>query len=413
MVLRIAAGLGVAALSPGFPKLYDGSDYRELAAAVASDRGLSISSVRWFEAPRPREPTPEAFRPPLLPFLSGWLVNVKPDSFARLLAFQGALAALLAGVVSFLLLPVAGPRAAWLGLLLCSAHPLLLYYSTCFSTEILFSLCLASFIWSWVWDSPWRWPTVGFVIALATLARPTAVLLLPLSLLAVLGAERHRRLASACSVTLAFFVTMSPWMIRNQRAYGEPRLTNWYGGYVFWLGNNRFNLEAYRARSDTEFLNSQGRAWAEGIRMAKSMQEPRYRHPREQEQFWIDHGWADIQAYGLKAWLRLLAGKAWHFLRPWPLAGAHDPALFWLAAASETALFALGAAGLAALWRLRSRVLVPLLLLLFTGTLAHTLTFGYMRHRVPYVDLVMLIGASTWLGAIPTRASAAPGPGRR
>lgn len=420
LALRVLAGLSFALVAPGLPELYDGEDYRELAASVAGHRGFSISRVRWFEAPRAPEPTPEAFRPPLLPFLAGWLIDVRPDSFASLLVLQGILASLLAGVVALLLLDVAGPAAAWAGMALCTLHPLLLHYSTCFSTEILFTLCLAGYVRAWLWRSPWRWPAVGCAIALATLARPTAVLLLPASIVAILGSEPRRRWAAAGLVTTMFLATMSPWMIRNALVFGAPRLTGWYGGYIFWLGNNRHNLEAYRADSDGGLLRHQEDARAAGVRMAASL-GPEYRHPGAQESFWLREAWRDIRGYGLRAWLSLLAGKAWQFWRPWPNRAAHAPGRFWPVAVTETALYIAGVAGLVFLWRESRAVLVPLALLLLVGTAAHSLTFAHLRHRVPFVDLAMLVGAGAlaepalgaWRrGAAATRprASAARGP---
>jgi hypothetical protein len=203
-------------------------------------------------------------------------------------------------------------------------------------------------------------------------------------------------------MTAAFLFVMSPRLTRNYLVFGEARLTSFYGGYVFWLGNNCYNARAYRARSAAEFLRQQGDGWQEGIRMAASLTDPRFRDPTEQERYWVRHAWDDIQRCGgVSGWFELLALKAWHFLRPWPNVAAHSAWVFWPVAIGEVALYAAGLCGLFLLGATNRRVLVPLAILLATGTISHALTFETLRHRVPFVDLVMLVAAavlgSCWL----------------
>ena len=98
---------------------------------------------------------------------------------------------------------------------------------------------------------------------------------------------------------------------------------------------------------------------------------------------------------GAGGFCRMSAAKAWHFIRPWPLHGAHPRTVFWLITISELVLFAGGAAGIVLLKKQRTFLLF-LLMILCVGWSAHTFVHLQMRHRVPFLDLplVLLAGAA-------------------
>ena len=102
---------------------------------------------------------------------------------------------------------------------------------------------------------------------------------------------------------------------------------------------------------------------------------------------------------GAGEFCRMSAAKAWHFVRPWPLHGAHPPAVFWLIALSELVLFAAGAAGI---WILRKErtFLLLLLMILCVGWSAHTFVHLQMRHRVPFLDLPLVLLAGVTFGRL-------------
>jgi len=399
--LRLAVGWFVADQRPAYVLHDDGEDYRDLAMSLATGNGYCISRVRWFEAPRPVSPVPEAFRPPLLSVLTAPFLLGALQSLPRLLMVQALLSALLTLTVFAILEELGGRRAAWLGAVGVNVQPLLVSYSFRFSTEILFTLMLALFFLTLV--KPWRgrWCLLGAIIAGATLARPTGILLLPLGLLAASWLSRGRaRAAQPIAVLLLFGLVMLPWATWNVRHFGSPRLTTYFGGYNFWLGNSRLNAAAYAAGSGEEFLRRQQLGWRRGEELASSLTDEKYRQPAAQERFWRAAAAADIQEMGLWNWLRLLAGKCWHFWRPWPLAGAHPGIAFWTVALCESCLFLAGIAGLIRMGRVRPAALWPAALILLAGTVAHSLVHVYMRHRVPFVDLVMLLAAAYWLAAL-------------
>lgn len=414
LTTHLAASGFMAVHRPAMVLQYDGDDYRDLAMSLASGHGFAITRVRWFEAPRAEQPVPEAFRPPLLSLIAAPFLTGHPGSLFRLLACQTILFTLLTAVLGLLLRHLAGDRAAWAGMILLNLHPLFLGYSMAFSTEILFTLGLAVFLWVWTLRTPWKWALLGAVTAATSWARPTALPLFALSVAAIpFFAARGTRLRALAASTTVFLLVLSPWAIRNRVVFGEWKTTSWFGGYNFWLGNNQLNRLAYQAGSGQDFLRYQDQAWNHGVELAKSLTAPEFSRPAAQEAFWYRTAWREIREMGWRNWSRLLGAKTWHFWRPWPLQGAHDAGAWWIVALFETLLFA---AGLAGAWRLvrqggRHRTLLgPLLLILLCGTGVHALIHVYMRHRVPFVDLAMIICVAAGLfGHPPPRSSAASG----
>ncbi len=401
LAAHLVAGPLLAKRRPAFVLQYDGDDYRDLAVSLATGQGFSISRVRWFEAPRIEQPVPEAFRPPLLPLLAAPFLIGNPESLFRLLLCQAVLFTLLTGVLGLLLRRVAGDRAAWAGVILLNLHPLFLGYSLTFSTEILFTLGLTIFLWVWTLRTPWKWALLGAVTAATVWARPTALPLFVLSAAAIpFVTARGTRLRALVAVTAAFLLVLSPWAVRNRVVFGEWKTTSWFGGYNFWLGNNQLNRLAYGASSDREFLRYQEQAWNQGVELAKSLTAPEFSRPSAQEAFWYRTAREEIREMSWRNWAGLLAAKAWHFWRPWPLRDAHAAGAWRIVALFESLLFA---AGLAGAWRLGRQsgkgraLLLPLLLVLVCGTGVHALIHVYMRHRVPFVDLAMILCAAAGL----------------
>ena len=400
-LVRLAPALYVAAHHPRFVLAIDGSDYRELAQSVSRGDGFCISSVRWFEPPREPIPRPEVYRPLLLSLVAAPFLWGNPESFFRLLLCQAVITTVLLLVLAWILERVAGMPAAWCGVLLFALHPAFASYTLQFSTEILFTLGLALFVAAWVYDGSGKWVLAGTAIAFATSARPTAILLLPLSVAAgwlwERGHWRDRLRRQSVQATVCLLLLL-PAGFRNLHHAGEFKLTTFFGGYNFWIGNSVGNYQAYTAPAGAEFIRRQDEMWARSQEIARDMGRRGITSPAAMDREWRRLAWSEeIQTLGWARWARLLAGKAWHFLRPWPQTGAHAPFLFAFLAGVEVLLYAAGIAGLYRLARRRSVAVLALLLVVSAGLAAHTLVHAYFRHRVPFVDLALVIGAACWL----------------
>jgi hypothetical protein len=442
-LLRLVPAFYVAAHHSSFVLAIDGSDYREVAQSVSRGDGFTITSVRWFEPPREPVPLPEAYRPLLLPLLAAPFLWGDPDSFFRLLLCQAVITSVLLLVLAWILRRTAGLPAAWCGVMLFTLHPAFASYTLQFSTEILFTLGLTLFVAAWVYGGRGKWALTGAAIAFAAWARPTAILLLPLSVLAGLLWEREPVAAAATpdrpepghqplrfrdfARLLLARIRRGPWRprllrqggqvaiclllllpagLRNLHHFGQFKLTSFFGGYTFWVGNNVGNYEAYTAPTGSEFIRHQHAMWARSEELARDMGRRGITSPAAMDREWRRLAWTEeIKTLGWARWARLLAGKAWHFLRPWPQTGVHAPRLFALLAGFELLLYAAGIAGLYHLARRQPAVVLALLLVVTTGLVAHTLVHAYFRHRVPFVDLALIIGAAAWLGTTGSAAN--------
>ena len=188
-----------------------------------------------------------------------------------------------------------------------------------------------------------------------------------------------------------FLLFISPYCIRNYMNYRTWNPSGCLGGYNMFVGNNRDNAQAYRASTGKEFLVLQDEGRERAVAFAKAM--PADLSPVEQDRLFLEAAKKEIKFLGVPGFCRLTAAKAWHFLRPWPMRGAHSEAVFWLITFSETLLFAFGAAGILLLRKKRTFLLL-LLMILCTGLSAHAFVHVQLRHRVPFLDLPLVLLAA-------------------
>ena len=387
----------------------DGWEYLAGARSFAENGTFMTGEERYYEAHRTHD-IPEAYRPPLIAFLTGTILLVVRDPLVAAAVFSALCATLLALVVWW-----AGYRmgGVWSGLTaaaIVTVHPVFLSYALRYSSEGLFFLMLAVFLLAWTGpERPWKYALMGAAAGLACGARPTALLLLPaFAVFQVIrwagrkwmgeGAsapDMKRSMRDYAVYAAAFVVVISPFCIRNRMNYGTWNPSGCLGGYNMFVGNNRDNALAYRAPTGKEFLELQNQGVDRAIAFAKSL--PTDLSPVEQDRLFLEAAKEEIESLGQAEFCRLTAAKAWHFLRPWPMRGAHSEAVFWLITASEVLLFAFGAAGIVLLRKNRVFLLL-LLMILCTGLFPHSIVHVQMRHRVPFLDLPLVLLAAVTLG---------------
>ena len=398
---HLAADLFMANRHPDFFLHDDGNEYLAGVRSFMENGTFMAGEERYYEAPRSRD-IPEAFRPPLLAFLTGLLAKVLRDPMAAAAVFTALSATLLAWTVFLTGRRLGGICAGLVSAMIVTFHPLFLTFSLRFSSECFFLLMLSVFILAWTWtESRLKYAVMGAAAALACGVRPTALLLLPafgvlLLIRCVFGRLLHdaaaqgvkKALADYAVYAAAFLLFLSPLCIRNHINYGTWNPSGCLGGFNLFVGNNRDNALAYRASGGTEFLEHQNDGWERAISFAKAM--PCDLPPTEQDRLFRAAAMEEIKTIGAGGFCRLSAAKAWHFIRPWPLHGAHPRTVFWLITISELVLFAGGAAGICFLRKDRT-LLLFLLMILCVGWSAHTFVHLQMRHRVPFLDLPLLL----------------------
>jgi 4-amino-4-deoxy-L-arabinose transferase-like glycosyltransferase len=120
--------------------------------------------------------------------------------------------------------------------------PLLIQFTTVFSSELPFMLLItvALLAWSDSESGVRRTAVTAISLVAAAFMRPTALPLL--IVLPLAGFVRHRKLLLAFrQVAVSLIVAsllIAPWALRNQRLFGSPVLVSTNFGANLWMGNN-------------------------------------------------------------------------------------------------------------------------------------------------------------------------------
>ena len=183
-----------------------------------------------------------AFTPPGLPFLLAVGMKVFGDNAWMPAVLNCVLYVLSATLVGMIARRVAGERVAIFATGLFAIWPTDIGLTGLAASEplFIFLLLLACYFVFLPEESLWGWSALSGVAAgLATLTRPTALLLPVLWAVATLiygsGSKRWRNLIIASTLLL---VTVAPWTMRNYQVLSAfvPVSTN--GGDVFYRANN-------------------------------------------------------------------------------------------------------------------------------------------------------------------------------
>lgn len=198
-----------------------------------------------------REFLPTAYRPPLYPMILAALIQTGAK-----FKYAVGLLQLLLGLFTVWLTVKVGVkldlgRASLLAGALVACDPILLQQSSLVMTETLATLlaiaviaCLMHCTGSSLEGSSsrfWmRFGLAGGVLALASLCRPTFLLMLPLA-----GAwlwcqhlSSPRRIQAAATYLGIAALILAPWIARNVFTFGKPIIATTHGGYTFHLANN-------------------------------------------------------------------------------------------------------------------------------------------------------------------------------
>ncbi|OGZ55411.1 MAG: hypothetical protein A3H64_03525 [Candidatus Ryanbacteria bacterium RIFCSPLOWO2_02_FULL_45_11c] len=172
---------------------------------------------------------PQSYLVPGYPvFLAGVLAVTGDIRFAILLqALLAGFSAILIWKIGSALSPRVGVGAA----LLFALDPIGIFYSTTILTETLFIFLLLSSAYVYIryFDGHAGWFFLnGIVVGIATLTRPTALVMLPV-LVAVMWLYSKKQMrhviACACMMTVGFVIIVFPWMARNKYHFDSWSLT--------------------------------------------------------------------------------------------------------------------------------------------------------------------------------------------
>lgn len=239
----------------------------------------------------------------------------------------------------------------------------------------------------------------GWAAGAGTLAK-AVLLIAPLQtlffLIATTGSIFQRRLWAVWGLFfLAMAATLSPWVVRNFRVFGEPVLVCTSGPLVLYSANNPQSNGLYSALPDEKTVETPREMLAHGAWC------------KEQAFAFIR---AQPKAFARLVWLKLLHtwGTETSFVEliNWkghPL-GKGDPALRFIVQTGWAALVLAWAATAAVLWRRRApptALEIAAGIFVLSKFVVYSVYEGGARHHLPAVPLLLLLVACTWMARAP------------
>ncbi len=404
-VIHFLIGIYLAKEHPQIFLQDDSIEYYDLGVNLGTKGEFIMSHLRNY-CPKTSSPQPEAYRFQILSLILGCVIfcGVPPAMAAAfILASLAALSSILVFLIARKLVD-GNELAGWIACLFFQFHPMLALYSVQFRFEPAFVLSLLLLFHAFL-QNGWRRIVMGAIAgALSVYIRPTALVFIPsgfclILLLDLIRNKWHfsvRMFQKAAVYVVLFFLLILPIGIRNYVHFGQLNFSGYYGGFNLYVGNNRYNMQAYRsASSGREFIRLQNIGWDIAEETAK--QFPVDTHPAEVDSVFRRMAWNEIRAMSAGDIFYLFAGKAWHFLRPYPVYGVHDNFSFWILVVVDSCLLFFGVFGMCRFARKNAEYLFVPLMIIGTGLVAHTLVHVYLRHRVPFVIPVLCIYSAAFI----------------
>ena len=405
----------------------DGREYMEISRQLAGGNGFSLSYYRWHEPVPPDHKEgalhPDLARTPLFPLLGAGLFLLPFPVFDSARAVSLLLSLLAVYSVFLLGSELAGRRCGLWSALLFAFYPYALYYTISWSTENLFLICLALafyFLLKTLHRGFSCFPWCGFWLGLATLTRPTAVLLPAIFLAFVwirfscIGALKWNLkkwksfhlpssgdLRRIWGFLLIFLLILLPWMWRNKQVAGTWNPATYYDGYIFWLSFSEIMTETYRTLDAPEYAEASTRAWKrEHEKHHKLLREKGILTFRAAADQWRAWGWEWIRRHPGKAAF-LLKERFLHYWRMCPNLVILASWQIWLIRIYFAGLWILASGGILCLIR-RVELLATLLPIFFGMAISIPFLF-VLRFRFPFFAPYICILGGTLLTILENR----------
>jgi tetratricopeptide (TPR) repeat protein len=176
---------------------------------------------------------------PLYPLVLGALLRLTGESLAAVRLLQSVLGAATCAVTAAAAARLFGRRAGiGCGLLLAVYGPLVLVDTQLWEEAVLLPL-LAVVLWLLTLERPslWTASAMGAALGLAAVARPTALVLLPLVLYRLWRAAPRRKLALVLA-SLLVAAAVAPAVAAASRASGGFVFVRGFGALNVWMGND-------------------------------------------------------------------------------------------------------------------------------------------------------------------------------
>jgi hypothetical protein len=383
-IVLLALGLRIAVMVRDSGAFDDPDNYVPLARALVAGEGFTLKG------------RPTAYRPPLYPLLlAPWVGSLGDRAYLGIAVLHVVLGA---GTV-WLTASTArkwGLSRARTALAACvtACDPVLVWQCRSVMTETPSAFLVAAIL-AGLSLPGWRGAAAGGLgFGLASLCRPSLLPGAGLTLLAGLvvqpgGLKQRLERGGILAVTIG--LVLSPWMIRNLWAFGEPVWTTTHGGYTLALANNPIYYRDMLNEPSGQVWSGadQWRWWDSVNRATAGMSEP------EADRYLKATVWRlarDNPADFGRAMIARLA----HFWSVAPADTVYSRGVRCATIAWTVPLWVALGLGLfqGSLWRW-PRIAAPLMVIGLT--LVHALFWTDLRMRAPIVPAIALVAAGAAL----------------
>ena len=372
----------------------DGVEYHALAQQIVNGNGYTES-----------DGTPTAFRPVGYPLLLALLSKVGGAGLLWIRIVQVFFSVVTILVVFLLVRQLLGVIPALISAFVTAIYPYFVYLPGAILPTCWFSFLIVLGVYFLITgmreDRIIQTSMAGVVFGLAVLTRPSAVVLVFVSLVWMFLSNLSKpnkaksepkskvfnslktKLAPAKSLvfTLCVFLVVIPWVYRNYTVLGKPVIaTN--GGRNFWLGNNN-------AATATSGNN---------VALPKTLENRLVAMHSEikRDRIYFSEGKKFIQQHPVK-FLKLSFAKAINFWRFDPLPTSGYPKMEGLSrligTISSILLFIFGFVGLLIAWKYIKTEAALLLMYFLAFTMLHAIFISKVRMRLPLDHFVAIFSS--------------------
>ena len=272
----------------------DASGYHHLGVTLKEHHRLAFSE----------ESSPEALRTPAYPFFIASIYTLFGNSPWIVILFQIPISLLSCWIFFLIVTKVSDVRSAFCASLLFALDPFLILYTNLLYSEtlfILFSLLGSFFLLRGIAKSSEKkflsFIFSAFLFGIAGLTRPVVMylpFLIVILLICIYGRNFKKSILYAGIFTAVFFLTLTPWMLRNKRIYDTFSLSisKSLNFLVLQVVPIKMDLEDKPLQECQRLLMEEANA-----RMVQKGLDPRDLNLFERSPYWEELGWEYIKKY--------------------------------------------------------------------------------------------------------------------
>ena len=352
------------------------------------------------------------YQAPLYPYFLGVLQTIFGDNLWLIRFLQILMGSVSCGLIYLVGRRLFSPRAGIIAGVLLATYGPAIFFDGLIEKSILDLFLIALLFWQLTEPAKnnpsGRWLALGIIVALLSLSRENALVLIPILLLWITlhesPAGMQARWRSMGLFVLGLVLVLGPVGVRNYVAGGEFKLTTSQFGPNFFIGNNPKADGTYESVRqvihEVQLEGNDARRLAEQ-RLGRALTAG------EVSDYWAKHAWDFIQNHPIE-WFHLLVRKG---LMVWNVREVEDSDDFYIYQRWSTLLAVLGTVNhfgvlaplaFAGIWftagSWRRLWWLYLMVVSFAAAVAVFYVFG--RYRYPLVPMLTLFAGAGVSGCV-------------